>query len=119
VSHDHHKRILLAREAELSARLEQVVANARDAGDEAVRDIGDESVNDETTAEQFSEAEGDAVVLDQVRDALRRIESGTFGRCVVDGEPIDARRLEAMPWTPYCLKHQQLLEGSGPKTSTL
>ena len=45
-----------------------------------------------------------------MRAALRRIEDGTYGRCVVDGEPIDQPRLEAVPWTPYCLKHQSELE---------
>ena len=34
---------------------------------------------------------------------------GTSGRCVVDGQPIEPKRLEAVPWTPYCLKHQNEL----------
>ena len=36
--------------------------------------------------------------------------TGTFGRCVVDGGAIDDKRLQAVPWTPYCQKHQQALE---------
>ena len=55
------------------------------------------------------QATGDRV-LRQVRGALQRIEQGTFGRCTVDGGPIEEKRLEAVPWTPYCLKHQQQLE---------
>ena len=27
-----------------------------------------------------------------------------------DGEPIDEKRLDSVPWTPYCLKHQSELE---------
>jgi DnaK suppressor protein len=45
-----------------------------------------------------------------VRAALKRIDDGTYGKCVVDGEPIDEKRLESVPWTPYCLKHQAELE---------
>jgi len=45
---------------------------------------------------------------------LERIEHGTFGTCVVDGAPIDEERLNAIPWTRYCLKHQQLLERAMP-----
>lgn len=115
---DHYKQLLLGREAELRARIEREMSNARDT-DEAVRDSGDESVTDETTAEQFGAAEGDTVTLDQVQDALRRIDAGTFGLCVVDGEPIEPKRLEAMPWTPYCLEHQTSLEAGDPKASTL
>lgn len=32
----------------------------------------------------------------------------TYGICIVDGEPIDEGRLEAVPWTPYCRKHAEL-----------
>ena len=46
----------------------------------------------------------------QVRAALRRIDNGTYGRCVVDGEPIDAKRHESVPWTPYGLKHELQFE---------
>ena len=75
---------------------------------------------DEGTSESFSEAELDATVLQQVRDALRRIDQGTYGRCVVDGAPIEPKRLEALPWTPYCLKHQKLLEAAArPRMPTL
>jgi DnaK suppressor protein len=115
---DHYKQLLLAREAELSARIEREVSNARDS-DEAVHDSGDDSVADETTAEQFGVAEGDTATLDQVQQALQRIADGTYGQCAVDGGPIEPKRLEAMPWTPYCLKHQELLEADDPRASTL
>jgi DnaK suppressor protein len=117
---DRYKRRLLAQEQELLARVERAMANAREPGNESARDVGDESVTDELKAEQFTEIEAARTMLNQVRDALKRIESGTFGTCQVDGEPIEEKRLEAMPWTPYCLKHQQLREASGPpRTPTL
>jgi DnaK suppressor protein len=43
---------------------------------------------------------------------LKRIDDGTFGQCAVDGGPIEAKRLDAIPWAPYCLKHQTLLEAA-------
>jgi hypothetical protein len=44
----------------------------------------------------------------------------TIFNCLADGEPIDEKGLEAMPWTPYCLAHQQQLEKSQPRrTATL
>jgi DnaK suppressor protein len=49
-----------------------------------------------------------------VQAAILRIDDGTYGRCVVDGGPIDDKRLESLPWTPYCLKHQQELEERAP-----
>jgi DnaK suppressor protein len=117
---EHYRRRLLAQEQELSARVERAMADAREPGNEFPHDVGDESVTDELKAEQFTEIEAARTMLNQVRDALKRIENGTFGSCHVDGEPIEEKRLEAMPWTPYCLKHQQLREAAvPPRTPTL
>ncbi len=52
-------------------------------------------------------------------DALGRVADGSFGTCIVDGGPIEEQRLEAAPWTPYCLKHAQRLEAGSSKTPTL
>lgn len=38
-----------------------------------------------------------------VRDALRRIDNGTYGVCFNCGEPIEAKRLEAQPTATRCL----------------
>ena len=45
-------------------------------------------------------------------DALRRIADGTFGTCIVDRGPIEQQRLDAVPWTQYCLKHATRLEAA-------
>ena len=117
---DHYKQRLLAREQELIARINRASANAREPGDGSPHDAGDESVIDELKEEQLTEAEADRTALEQVRAALQRIDDGTFGRCVVDGKPIEEPRLEAMPWTAYCLKHQESIEATNPpRTATM
>jgi DnaK suppressor protein len=115
-----YKRRLLELETRLSARAARERERAREQVIDSAADSGDVSVADQAVSEDFTEAELDATVLQQVRDALRRIDDGTFGRCVVDGGTIEPKRLEAVPWTPYCLKHQKLLEAaSQPRTPTL
>jgi DnaK suppressor protein len=106
-----YKQRLIDLEQELSARLERGTALGREQTADSSRDIGDAGAADEAASEDFTEAEMDSTVLQQVRDALGRIDAGEFGRCVVDGGPIEESRLDAMPWTPYCLKHQRLREG--------
>lgn len=41
--------------------------------------------------------------LAQVRQALERVEDGTYGTCEVCGQPIGEDRLEARPWAVRCL----------------
>jgi DnaK suppressor protein len=116
----HYKNRLLELERTLSDRTEREVAEGRGELIDSAHDTADASVADEATSEAFTEADVDATVLKQVRDALARIDAGTFGLCEVDGGPIEEKRLEAVPWTPYCLKHGQQLEASsGARTPSL
>ena len=117
VNLQEHKRRLLELETRLSDRTGRERARAREQVMDSPGDIGDVSVADEAGSQNFTEAELDATVLQQVRDALHRIDDGTFGRCVVDDGPIEPKRLEAVPWTPYCLKHQALLEAASRRVT--
>jgi RNA polymerase-binding transcription factor DksA len=105
---DHYRRRLLLLERVLSHRLDTdfalggVVSAERPPFD--ARQVA--ALADAT----FALAETEAAVLAQVRAALQRIDDGTFGCCVVDGEPIDPNRLESVPWTPFCIVHQRELE---------
>ena len=101
----HYKQRLLDLEKDLAARIGQETDQGRQEFIDSAHDVGDASVADEVASEQFTEAENNADVLQQVRDALNRVADGTFGTCIIDGGPIEEQRLEAVPWTPYCLKH--------------
>lgn len=43
--------------------------------------------------------------LAQINAALARLDAGRFGICEVCGAGIAEGRLEARPWTPYCIRH--------------
>jgi DnaK suppressor protein len=106
----HYKQRLLALETALSSRINREAEQGRADSMESVHDAGDASVADEMASQDFAAVERDADVLQQVRDALNRVADGSFGRCTVDGGTIEQQRLEALPWTPYCLKHAQEIE---------
>lgn len=48
--------------------------------------------------------------LHQVNAALARIEAGTFGVCVNCGKQISPARLQARPFSAYCIDCQQLAD---------
>jgi DnaK suppressor protein len=116
----HYKDRLLDLEKALSARIGLALADGRREFTDSAHDVGEAGLADELASEEFADADRDSIVLKQVRDALARVDNGTFGTCLVDGGPIEEKRLDAVPWTPYCLKHEQLLEApSASKTPTL
>jgi DnaK suppressor protein len=47
--------------------------------------------------------ENERDMLQNVQDALHRIDNGHFGQCVQCGSAIAAGRLELLPYTPYCI----------------
>ena len=55
-----------------------------------------------------SENESKQLVL--IDEALRRIEDEEYGECQNCEEPINPKRLAAIPWARYCLNCQALLE---------
>ncbi|PYQ53050.1 MAG: hypothetical protein DMF59_02880 [Acidobacteria bacterium] len=108
-----YKRRLLDLEKKLDERTSRDLEAGRGELLDTPHDAGDASVADVAVDAEFTEAELNSTILQQVQDALRRIDAGSFGKCLVDGGPIEPKRLNAVPWTPYCLKHQTLLEAAG------
>jgi DnaK suppressor protein len=48
-------------------------------------------------------------LLQQVNEALARIENGTYGICTNCNKPINEKRLEAIPWASLCLDCEEEL----------
>ncbi len=59
--------------------------------------------------EELDERGGEVTALSarltDVRDALAKIEQGTYGTCEVSGEAIEEERLEANPAARTCMAH--------------
>jgi len=58
-------------------------------------------VSESQRGQQLREREQQHLV--QIEAALRRIDSGAFGRCETCGKPIAPERLEALPWAQDCI----------------
>jgi DnaK suppressor protein len=54
-------------------------------------------------------------VLRSVRAALARIDDGTWGICMRCEEDINPKRLNAVPWAPYCISCQEWADGQKAK----
>jgi DnaK suppressor protein len=74
------------------------------------RDEGDESLRVLMRDTRMSLAEADAQRAQLIEEALRRLARGTYGTCVDCGGPIEAKRLEAVPWAMRCVEDQEAFE---------
>ncbi len=100
---------IIKREREIATHLERLKREAQsDISRHAdVLDQATQSYDMHLLNEQRDRANRELRLLDA---ALSRIESGTYGSCVLCGEPIPDARLEAIPWARYCMDCQRQQE---------
>ena len=55
-------------------------------------------------------AERQQKYMEQIDEALQRIEDGTYGTCLVTGEAIPIERLEEVPVAKYSVRGKDILE---------
>jgi DnaK suppressor protein len=116
VDTETYRQRLIELERDLNERVTRSVSNARDTSDDQP-DPNDQSVVGVLRDQYFGLAQTDSEILANVRAAIGRLDDGTFGTCVIGGEAIGQARLDAVPWTPYCVQHQDELEArSGMRT---
>jgi DnaK suppressor protein len=104
---EYFRQRLLSKEQELVDLIARFENEARELPSAEVEDFTDQATSLELKTVALEESALAAETLKQVRDALRRIDQGTFGKCIDCGRPIEPARLEAIPWTPYCLADER------------
>lgn len=112
------KGLLIKKKQEILSELEHI---AQDALKKSQRDAsGDISgytyhmadLATDTYDREFSLdlASSEREILYQVDEAIKRIDEGTYGKCLDCGKPIAKVRLKAVPYARFCKKCQQKWE---------
>jgi DnaK suppressor protein len=96
--------------AELRVAAGQVTREGCELVDESALDVADRAVNSATKEFLFRQAHDRHRMSHLVETALDRIRDGNFGECLACGGLIGLKRLEAVPWTKYCVACQNELE---------
>ncbi|MBZ5522203.1 MAG: TraR/DksA family transcriptional regulator [Acidobacteriia bacterium] len=107
---DSFKKRLEERQQALRRMVSRTEEDGRIADQDPAQDIADRAASSYTKEFLFSQSNNDRQLLHMVESALHRIREGQFGECVNCGEEINAKRLEAVPWTRYCIACQEKVE---------
>ena len=100
------KEILEKRQAELA----EVLRNREGIAIEKSPDALDEVQRAGERELAIRNLDRESNLLRNVRAALRRIQEGMFGTCLHCEEEISPKRLNAVPWAPYCISCQELAD---------
>jgi len=114
------KELLLRLRNEFSGQMGQVIETGSDAtgkdasGDHSsysfhIADMGSDTMERE---QSFIAVQRDGLTLQQINDALERLEKGTYGACEGCSTTIPTERLEFIPQTRFCIQCQSVQENS-------
>ena len=107
---DDVKKMLLQMRKELLLEVTQTMRAESDHLKFDIGDFYDHASTDRDRELALMLADREREKLTHVDDALKRIETGTYGICESCEEEIDKERLAAMPFTKLCLSCQEDLE---------
>jgi len=97
------KRILLKEREQIIGEVKQIDESSKEIGQDGIQDIGDEAATIYNKQLLLSLNENERLRLQEVDEALDRIENGTYGICEECGGPISLKRLEVRPVAKYCV----------------
>ncbi|MGH9585322.1 MAG: TraR/DksA family transcriptional regulator [Acidobacteriaceae bacterium] len=104
------KERLLQQKKNLERSNLSVVEQGRETIAEDAQDTADQAVFSYQKELLFTRGTHDHGQLSLVKSALERLKEGSFGECIECGTAIGPKRLEALPWTPYCIDCQEKME---------
>ena len=108
---DYFRNLLLEQRRQATEDVRADRATAIE-GDDGVRDSGDMSELDVNASTALNLGGRQAQLIEEIDQALLRIEDGTYGQCARCGKPIDEQRLEAMPSAKYDAECQAAIEAA-------
>jgi len=107
---ERFERILKIRLNETLKSIDRLGDETRSINSDSPKDAGDRCIMSVSKESLFHQSGERRVMVRTIEAALARIQRGTFGSCMACGDVINARRLEALPWTRYCLRCQKGFE---------
>jgi RNA polymerase-binding protein DksA len=97
------RRKLEQQKQELLTRAAKVRADITRSSGPLDKDFAEQVVQMENDAVLAGIGEATAAELAQINRALAQLDAGTYGVCSQCGKPIDARRLQALPYSDRCI----------------
>ncbi len=101
---------LRQQQALLERSMLTAVEQGRQTGADETQDVADQAVSSYQKELLFTQGTNGHTQLSHIRLALERIDEGSYGECLQCSSPIGEKRLDALPWTPYCIDCQEKIE---------
>ena len=78
--------------------------------DDGIQDLADKAASAYSKELNFSLSDAERQLLMLIEEAFNRMKNGAYGVCSNCSATIGEKRLQAVPWTPFCIDCQELQE---------
>jgi DnaK suppressor protein len=107
---DEFRAKLRAKKESITRKLTDTITESKEMESNVAQDLVDKAETSYTKEFLLSLSDGDREKLLLIDEAIKRLDYGEFGVCQICGKDIGLKRLEAIPWTPYCIDDQEKAE---------
>ena len=108
--HQAHIDALRKKQNELFDSYERDKAAGNAQPDDGIQDLADKAASAYSKELNFSLSDGERNLLMLIDEAFERVKNDTYAVCTNCNNPIGEKRLQAVPWTPFCIDCQELQE---------
>ena len=108
--YQQHEDALRAKQRELLDSFERDRADGNANDDGGIQDLADKAASAYSKELNFSLSDGERNLLMLIEESFNRMKDGSYGTCTNCGAQIGEKRLQAVPWTPFCIDCQELQE---------
>lgn len=104
---EKYKDKLLKKKEEIIKKLSETYNESKEVETGIAQDVVDKAESSYTKEFLLSLSDTEREQLFLIDEALKRIEKCEYGVCQMCGQKISKKRLDVVPWTPYCINCQE------------
>jgi len=104
---ERYRNKLLKKKVEIVDKISETYNESKEVESGIAQDVVDKAESSYTKEFLLSLSNAEREQLLLIDEALKRIDKKELGICQSCGKNINKKRLDAVPWTPYCIDCQQ------------
>ncbi len=108
--YQQYEDALRVKQRELLDSYERDKAAGNASPDDGIQDLADKAASAYSKELNFSLSDSERNLLMLIEEAFTRMKDGSYAVCTNCGTEIGEKRLQAVPWTPFCIDCQELQE---------
>jgi DnaK suppressor protein len=107
---EEFRKLLADKKETITRKLSATIIESKEMESNVAQDLVDKAETSYTKEFLLSLSDGEREQLLLIDEALKRLGHAEFGVCQLCNKEIGGKRLEAIPWTPYCIDCQEKAE---------